>query len=269
MGLFSRKQSSQPGRRTSSRSAPASEAQADDLRGRARRRLIGALALVVAAVIVVPLLIQTQPEHAPSTPIVVPAPVPPMPDPNQALATPSAESGATLHEAPPAIDGGEPVAELPVPDAATASAPDSGTPSQAAAAEPAPGPRTEPEPRPEPAPKPEPKPEANAQDKRTDDGSVALALLEGRPASSAAPAAANQGSFVLQAASYSTEADAVARRDGLVAAGITNAFVETASPGGKTTYRLRVGPFPTREAAQAALTRLRSLKYEDSFISSR
>src|SRR3546814_5528624 len=57
MGLFSRNESaSDSGRRSTSRTSLSSEAQANELRGRARRRLIGALALVLAAVIVVPML---------------------------------------------------------------------------------------------------------------------------------------------------------------------------------------------------------------------
>ena len=51
-------------------------------------------------------------------------------------------------------------------------------------------------------------------------------------------------------------------------AGVSNAFVETAMVSGKPAYRLRVGPFPSRQAAQAAQARLRSLGYESSFISS-
>jgi DedD protein len=59
------------------------------------------------------------------------------------------------------------------------------------------------------------------------------------------------------------------RRDRLVAAGVTNAYIETATSSGKATYRLRVGPFPTREAAQAAQARLRALGYDNGFISTK
>ena len=47
---------------------------------------------------------------------------------------------------------------------------------------------------------------------------------------------------------------------------MTNAFVEQANIGGKQQYRLRVGPFPSREAAQAAQARLRTLGYDNGFI---
>lgn len=252
MGLFSRKESaSQTGRRSS----PPSEAHAEDLRGRARQRLIGALALVVAAVIVVPMLIQSEPEPSPETPVVVPA-VPPIPEPSLASGQPPAsETGAEqgLSVDTPALPVTEPVAETPA-----AQQPDVAADSPEAPSKP------EPKPEPKPEAKPEPKPKPTASD-RTDDGSVAIALLEGRKPTSPPPAA-TKGNFVVQIAAYTSQKDAQARRDSLIAAGVTNAFVESASPDGKSTYRLRVGPFTTREAAQAAQTRLRSLDYVNSFI---
>jgi len=242
MGLFSRKEAASGSKR---RSSPPSEAHAEDLRGRARQRLIGALALVVAAVIVVPMLIKSEPEQPAETPVVVPA-IPPIPEPSIAAGEPAAPD-------PDAADGRLSVdtPALPVPEPIAETEPEQPTSAQAPSS-------TKPEPKPEPKPKP-------AANERTDDGSVAIALLEGRQPSRP-PAAATKGNFVVQIAAYTSQKDAQARRDSLVSAGVTNAYVESASPDGKTTYRLRVGPFPTREAAQAAQTRLRSLDYVNSFI---
>ncbi|PTN50191.1 sporulation protein, partial [Achromobacter xylosoxidans] len=118
--------------------------------------------------------------------------------------------------------------------------------------------------------KPDPKPATPAKpDNRSDDGARALALLEGRsaPAASApAPKPAAKGNFVLQIAAYTTSEDAQSRRGKLHQAGVTNAFVEQATINGKQQYRLRVGPFPSREAAQAAQARLRTLGYDNGFI---
>jgi DedD protein len=50
--------------------------------------------------------------------------------------------------------------------------------------------------------------------------------------------------------------------------GITNAFVEAVTVNGKQMFRLRVGPFTSRDAAQAAQTRLRTLGYSSGFIAS-
>jgi DedD protein len=267
MGLFSRNESAAgSGRRSTPRSSLSSEAQASDLRGRARRRLIGALALVLAAVIVVPMLFDSSPPaDQASAPVVIPAIVPPVTNVQPPAATLSQPADSGTIPAMPQDEtlvgnGNAPGTTQQVP-------PD---PNQQAGAElPSTTPR-EPEisaPEPKPAEKPAAKPEPKA-DSRTDDGSVAIALLEGRTPAKA-PAPATKGSFVLQIAAYTTDKDAQLRRDRLVAAGVTNAYVENASSGDKTTYRLRVGPFPTRDAAQAAQARLRALGYDNGFISAK
>lgn len=261
MGLFSRNEPASSGRRSSL----SSEAQASELRGRARRRLVGALALVVAAVIVVPMLLDTSvPSDQASTPAVVPVIVPPAPESGglQARSVPNTDLA----------DAGSPPAAEPAPDAA------------GALTEPLPEVSPQPEPaapvetrRPAESPPKstekahEPKPESKGKIvQRTDDGSVAIALLEGRaPSKAAAQPKAASGNFILQIASYTSDQDAKTRQSRLAAAGVTNAYVETAAIGGKTAYRLRVGPFPSREAAQAAQTRLRALGYDNGFISTK
>lgn len=265
MGLFSRNEPASSGRRSSL----SSEAQASELRGRARRRLIGALALVVAAVIVVPMLLDTSvPSDQASTPAVVPVIVPPAPEPGglQAGAAPNADIA----------DASSPMAAEPAPEATGAlTEPLPGVSSQTGPAGPV---ETKRPPEPPPKltekahePKPEPKPEPKGKiAQRTDDGSVAIALLEGRaPSKAVAQPKAASGNFILQIASYTSDHDAKTRQSRLAAAGVTNAYVETAEIGGKTAYRLRVGPFPSREAAQAAQTRLRALGYDNGFISTK
>ena len=62
MGLFSRKDSAAPRKPPGKvRPSVSSEAQAADLRVRARRRLAGAVALVLAAVVVLPMLLDSEP----------------------------------------------------------------------------------------------------------------------------------------------------------------------------------------------------------------
>lgn len=276
MGLFSRNDtSSSSGRRSSA----SSDSQLSELRGRARRRLIGALALVLAVVVLVPMLTadKTPPEPEQSLalgPITQPAgqgttqtrpgelvvqentPTPVIEQPDEPLVADPATSS----------DGG-----LAVVDPGLQTDPaQTGTPA-VPAPETSPPEPVKPVEKPKPVDKPKPAP-APAQNGRTDDGSYALALLEGRVPNKPAPAAkpaAQQGNFILQIVAYSNQNDAQSRRDQLVSAGVTNAYVETAQSGGKPTYRLRVGPFPTREAAQAAQARLRSLGYENSFISAK
>lgn len=269
MGLFSRNEpSSESGRRSSARTS--SEAQAAELRVRARRRLIGALVLVLTAVIIVPMLFDAPPEEDIASPVVLPEAIPPMP----------AEPQVALAPEPVAVPGSAGTIEAPVPagepapddaQAETSPAADAGQAAQRPEPEPTPPKPAEPPAKPEPvaeAPKPTPaKPPASRSNDRTDDGSVALALLEGRaPAKPAATAQPSSGSFVLQVAAYTTSGDAQSRREKLVAAGVTNAYVENAVANGKTAYRLRVGPFPTRDAAEAAQARLRQLGYNNGLI---
>lgn len=270
MGFFSRNDSSSSTRRGAGGS---SDAQIAEMRGRARRRLIGAVVLVLAVIVIVPLLIDNggDPEPEPTlamgeAPLVRPGAI-----------TPSTGSSNLQVEElvqPPVLVqpdlSVEPEPE-PVLEPAQVHAPEPVTPAPVTT-EPKPAPKPEPKPEPKPVveKKPEPSRPANG---RTDDGSAALAMLEGRiPPSGAAatktPAAPQRGNFILQAAAYSTEKDAQGRRQQLLSSGVTNAYVETANSGGRATYRLRVGPFSSREAAVAAQTRLRSLGYQDSFISS-
>ena len=102
-----------------------------------------------------------------------------------------------------------------------------------------------------------------------------MALLEGRPTAESAgppgaattPKAPTRGNFVVQAMSLDAAADAQTQKNKLLAAGVGNAFVDgPVDVNGKARYRVRLGPFPSREAAQAAQTRLRTLGYDGAFI---
>lgn len=266
MGWFSRKDSeTSSGRRTTGRTQRVQDDDAHALRQRARHRLIGALALVLAAVIVVPMLVGTDPEAPAPVPQVVQAPIPPLPEPITPETVGQPASGGQVAVAPPVES------PLPTPEPVPAQPPAAVPPPTTTTPPPAAGTTRPTTPPAEPAARPTTpdKPAAN----RTDDGAVALALLEGRRAQPAAPAerpaAASKGNFVLQIVALSSDSEAQNRRAQLVSAGVTNAYVETATANGKSTYRLRVGPFPTREAAQAAQTRLRALGYDNSFISSK
>src|SRR3546814_4569730 len=72
--MFSRNAAdSASGRRSAARGTGSTDAQLKELRGKARRRLIGALALVLAAVIIVPPLFDQNEPAELKEPIVVPA----------------------------------------------------------------------------------------------------------------------------------------------------------------------------------------------------
>ena len=277
MGLFSKKESA-PVRKP--RPSVSSEAQASDLRSRARRRLAGAIVLILSAVIILPMLLDSEP--APivgNIPIIIPdrqAPFQPnLSGPDTALAplSPNAQ-GQT---ATPALQPGQTGAS-----GGSSGAPNQGTTNStasaaasAAAANSSPSTVTATPAKPETPPKPSAantntqKPPATPP--RRDESARAQALLEGRApvASAPSPAAPSRGNFVVQAMSLDSADDAQKQRSVLVAAGLNNAFVDgPVTVNGRPKYRVRVGPFQSREAAQAAQTRLRTQGYGGAFITS-
>jgi len=268
MGLFSRKPAVADAR-PKSRPSISSEAQARELRVRARRRLIGALALALAAVIVVPMLFDTTSEGPQESMIVVPMVVAPaVDDPLTQALDVGAPAGGVIIAEQDAADAPPPVQRPPLPPQTSRASPPppSTTPRNRVSNDTASTATNTPDtPSNTPARAPSTPSTPPTQD-RTDDGALALALLEGRqPSSASAPPSPN--SFVLQVAAYLSQQDATARRDRLVRSGITNVRVETAQVNGRNTYRVRVGPFSTREAAQAAQARIRALgDYPDAYI---
>jgi DedD protein len=239
-----------------------SEIQAAELRARARRRLAGSVILVLAAVIILPMVLDSRPTQVADD---VSVRIPGKDTPYQpAVSSPQAQQPAAAAQSAPDAAGSAPApAAAPIPEAPAMAD------LQRSLAKPEPS-------------KPEPKAEARAEPKpaeskpapvvRTDDGSVAMALLEGRKppvAAPAKPAPSAGGSYVLQIAAYSSQADAQSRYNKLRQSGITNAYLEPYTSGGKSQYRLRVGPFPSREAAQAAQARLRALGYDNGFIAAK
>ena len=261
MGLFSKKDSA-PSRKPLGKPRPSvsSEAQAADLRARARRRLAGAIALILAAVVVLPMLLDSEPAPiAGNIPIRIPD--------RQTPFQPNLSGPETASPSPNAT------AQSSTASAASQVAPAaSGAAASAAATTAIPNPAVTPQPKSEPAPRtagntdaPKPAPVPP----RRDDSARALALLEGRTpvASAPSPAAPVRGNFVVQAMSLDSAEDAQKQRGVLVAAGLNNAFIDgPVTVNGRPKYRVRVGPFQSREAAQAAQTRLRTQGYGGAFI---
>ncbi|MHB1052757.1 MAG: SPOR domain-containing protein [Thiobacillus sp.] len=191
----------------------------NDLKRRARRRLIGAVALTLLAVIVLPLLLEDEPPPASllavrmaAKPAPTPAPTPPPVQPNEA------------------IEAVEPVVAAAPPVLLQPEAP------------PAPVVKPEPKPASKPAPikpestKPSPKP-------------APIKPVEA-PEPAAKPAAASS-MFVVQLAALSDAAKAETLKARAAQAGLP-AFTDKV---GNLT-RVRVGPYTTRAAAVAAAVKL-------------
>jgi DedD protein len=221
------------------------------VRRRARHRLTGAVVLVLLAVVGFPLLFDTQPRPVSvDTPIVVPdrqktpalasnVPVPAAQAPAKPL-LPSTE--AVTVPAQSSLDAREEV----VPQAA---APLADKPAYKPADKPADKPVTT-----KAEAKPEAKPEAKAPTpaKPKDDGQKAQALLEGKPAK---PAASR---LAIQVGAFTDAAKIRDVRSKLEQAGLKT-YTQVVEKDGKSTTRIRVGPFETKEEADKAAARIRKL----------
>ena len=193
----------------------------NDLKRRARRRLIGAVALTLLAVIVLPLLLEDEPPPASSLAVRMAA--------------------APVNHVEPAS---QPVG-LVKPELAPA-------PEAPASVEPAASQKPDPKPVPKPEPvKAEPaKPAPKPAPVKSDPPKPAPVKPVEAPQPSTKPAAASD-LFVVQLAALSDASKAEALKERAAKTGLP-AFTDKV---GKLT-RVRVGPFPTRAAAVAAAVKL-------------
>lgn len=223
----------------------------NDLKRRARRRLIGAVALALAAVILVPLLLEDEPppaghlqvrmksqpgadSDAPDQPIVAVVPSVPV---GQPLAAPEADPPAADEPSTPPVVQAPPPAPKPAPPKPAA---------QLAPPKPAP---------PKPAPsKPAP----------TKPAPVAPEVTRAAPAKPA-PTPSGQplaGAFVVQLAALKDASRAADLRQRAAHSGLP---VYTDRAGEFT--RVRVGPFASREEAVAAAVRLGEIGLAGQIVS--
>jgi DedD protein len=238
---------------------------------RARRRLIGAVALALAVVIVLPMILDSEPKPL-NEDIAIQIPSKDQPAAHAGAASqpeaaqpPAADSGK-MASAAAALDRKEEIVE---PAAVPAPAP---TPAVTAPASAAP-PKPVEKPAEKPAAKPEEKKPAAAERKEEpkkeapkpkaaeqgDDAARALAILEGKPAAAAAakkPAAA--GKFVIQVAALATQDKVNELRNKLSGAGIHSYTQKIATQSGDRT-RIRVGPFGSRDEAEKMGARIKKL----------
>ncbi len=263
-------------RRSSSGDDSDSQSQ-DSLRARARRRLIGAVALVLLGVIVFPLVFDSKPKPVPSNialdipsqskapGLAVPASAPMLPAASS-VAVPSGERAAVAHAASAVVAAPAPVP--PEPEVASKPAP----PPTPAAPKPSPVQQVEPV-----APPPAPKPPAPTPEEARKLASArqALAALEGKSPDQISTAQAeaalankkhaaqedaapSKARFVVQAGAFADAHAAQSVRAKIEKAGFKTytQVVDTAQ--GKR-VRVRIGPFATRDEAERALHKLQAL----------
>ncbi len=267
---------------TRRRSSAGRDEVARELRRRARRRLLGAIAMVLVAVIVLPMVLDSEPVPLPddvaisipsqrtpfeprfsagiSAPEQAGSPAEGEPD-DAAAASPSADpsAGGADPRVPASIASITPVesgsAATPPAQASSqaterpqsaAQASRSNEEAQASASTRSPAPRA-------------PQPNAAAQQKEAE-AARALALLQGKPVPPP-PAASSRSS----SSRYAVQVVAVRSREGaddllvkLRNAGLT-AYIETIKTPDGQVHRVRLGPFETRAQAESAQARLKSM----------
>ncbi len=216
------------------------EPAVDELRRRARRRLVGAVVLALAAAVLLPLLLESEPKPLGDD---VSIQIPPVdsgkfinplssakaPDPKVKGSTAGAGSAAeALQSAPP----GQP--PPPQQDTGASATPAAGAP----AALPAP-----------------PAPPSSTSDAKN-----------GATQSSAAPAAATAkadatgtgSGYVIQLAAFSDHFGANSLASRVKRSGFPGYTEAVTTDKGTTLHRVRVGPYVSREAADAALAKLKA-----------
>ncbi|HEY9150521.1 MAG TPA: SPOR domain-containing protein [Gammaproteobacteria bacterium] len=195
-----------------------------------KQRVVGAVVLVALAVIFIPILLEGPDDDAGPRSLDLPQPIEEMREgriePMEPVLVVPPDPVTTVVIGEDGTATMAPDTTVAVPEApATEVAPESGaeTPSPAAAA---PQADTAPEPQPDTAPQ--------ARD---------------------TPSAPATAGWVVQVGAFGQEANAIALRDRLRKAGYT-AFVERVVVDAKTVYRVRVGPYVERSAAEAELAGL-------------
>ena len=232
---------------------PTSADSIEAMRRRARHRLIGAVVLVLAAVIGFPILFDTQPR-----PVAVDIPIE-IPDRNKAkplAAAPAAAPKVTpesaiiteaKEEAPPAAAPAAPPAPVvaAAPPAAAAPAPTASPAPVAARAAASESRVVVAEKKPEPKPEPKVEPRTAA----ADEAAKARALLEGKAVQTVAAAGER---FVVQVGAFAEADKAKMAQMKLQRAGLKN-YTNVADTKDGKRIRVRAGPFASRaEAAEAA-----------------
>jgi DedD protein len=234
---------------------------------RARRRLVGAIAMVVAAVVVLPMVLDSHPKPVTDD---ISIDIPSRPAPKLAKHEIDTQAGVAPDNPTPdaalAASSLAPAAQTPSKDtrradanAASASAAKPATKPQAPAVAantaptPAPATSTAPAVTAKPTSKPATRSNATAAAPSTDESNVAASA----DANSGTPASPPGNRFAVQLGAFANEANARNWASKLKAAGVPAYTEHRKQADGSTLTLLRAGPFADRAAASAAIAKVR------------
>lgn len=211
------------------------------LKKRARRRLVGAIVLVTAVAVVLPMILESEPKPASQ---------------NITIQIPSPEAGVLT---------AKPAPLKPVENPAPAAKPQAETKPEAK-------PAAKVEPKPQAISKTEAKPVARTEPKTQSAAPapakpVKKAEVPAKPATGAADAAktAAAGDYVIQVVALADAARAKDMHAKITAAGL-KAYTEVVQTANGPVTRVRVGPYPSREAAEQGRTQLQRLQLDGKVI---
>lgn len=231
--------------------APTSPAESiEAMRRRARHRLIGAVVLVLAAVVGFPILFDTQPR-----PVAIDIPIE-IPDRNAVKPLQAPPAAATaVGKVTPAAPVLAPVVAAPEP--AVAKAPEVAKVPEPVAPPEAKAPAVEKTAKVEPAPEKKAaadKAAAEARAAAAEEAAKARALLEGKSVDTAAAGAR----FVVQVGAYAEREKARLAQQKLERAGLKN-YTNVADTKDGKRIRVRAGPFGSRAEADQAAEKIKGL----------
>lgn len=228
----------------------------DELRRKARRRLVGAIVLALAAAVLLPMLLEKEPRSLGEDVAVRIPPVDNGKFVNRLSGESPKDNAAPARNAAPKSAPEPPTSAASTPSAGSPVAPPSaGAPAGSATSAP---PATEPAPPPSAAAKSDtasssPAPTAAPADTKapSESKSEAKAVTRSKP---------SDGAFVVQLAAFSDDKGANALASKLKRNGYP-AYTEAVQTSRGTLYRVRVGGYPTREAAGDARNKLKGDGY--------
>ena len=215
-----------------------------ELKKRARRRLVGAAALAVLAAIVLPMVMDQAPRQQPTQDI--------------QIRIPAQDAGAFTSRILPVKPGAMPT---PLPPAAAPETKPAQTTRQAAAPV-------------KPESKPEPRPEHKAASAKAEVSPASMAgraqepraaspvddnLLAKKPEETKPKPAANGEQWIVQLGAYRDPANVRNLTAKIRQQGYNFYTEELPSPDGSRRTRVRAGPFPSKEAAEAARERIKRI----------
>ena len=206
------------------------------LKKRARRRLVGAIVLVTAVAVVLPMILDSEPKPATQ---------------NINIQIPSPDAG---------VVSTKPAPLKPAETAMPAATPGAAEPAASPPAETKASPKPEPKQETKLVPKADPKPVTPTKAVSKPDSAA-----KGKEVAKEKPTEAASGGFVIQVIALS-DADRARELQGKIAATGLKAYTEVVQTAKGPVTRVRVGPYASREAAEKAREQLQPLQLDGKVI---